>query len=127
MKIKLTIISLFFLLGASFQAHAGKVLSNDEVKALVSGKTVHAKHLKKGFNFSVYFNADGSVIRKWKNDKMQDGKWFFDGNLHCINVGGGDRCASIEDNGDGTYKRLKGGNSNKHFITWTKIVDGKDL
>jgi hypothetical protein len=127
MKLKLAIISLFLLLGASFHAHAGKVLSNDEVKALVSGKTVHAKHEKKGFNFSVYFNADGSAVRKWKNDKLQDGKWFFKDNLHCINVGGGDKCGSIEDNGDGTYKRLKGGNSNKHFITWTKIVDGKDL
>ena len=127
MKLKLTMISLLFLLGASFQAHAGKVLSPDELKTLITGKTVHAKHEKKGFTFRVYFNDDGSVIRKWKNDKLQDGKWFFDGNLHCINVGDGDKCASIEDNGDGTYKRLKGGNSDKHFISWTKIVDGKDL
>ena len=127
MKIRSIIIAVAVMLGASFQAHAGKVLSNDEVRAIVSGKTVHAEHLKKGFNFSVYFAADGSVVRKWKNDKVQDGKWFFDGNLHCINVGGGDKCGSIVDNGDGTYNRLKGGNSNKHFITWTKVVDGKDL
>ena len=127
MKIKTILIAFVIMLSASFQAHAGKVLSPDELKALITGKTVHAKHEKKGFTFSVYFNADGSAVRKWKNDKMQDGKWFFDGSLHCINVGGGDKCGSIEDNGDGTYKRLKGGNSNKHFITWTKIVDGNDL
>jgi len=126
-KFKSIITAVVVICAVSFQAHAGKIVSPDGIKALVTGKTVHAKHEKKGFTFSVYFNADGSAIRKWKNDKIQEGKWFFDGGLHCINVGGGDKCASIEDNGDGTYKRLKGGNSDKHLITWTKIVDGKDL
>lgn len=127
MKFKSIVSTVLLMLAVSFPVHAGKVLSADEVKALVSGKTVHAKHEKKGFNFSVYFNADGSVVRKWKNDTLQDGKWFFKDNLHCINVGGSDKCGSIEDNGDGTYSRLKNGDSNKRFITWTKIVDGKNL
>jgi hypothetical protein len=127
MKIKSIILTLIVTFGVSWQAQAGKVLSPDEIKALITGNTVHAEHLKKGFNFSVYFNEDGSVIRKWKNDKLQDGKWFFKDNLHCINVGGGDKCASIEDNGDGSYKRLKNGKSNKHFITWKSIANGKDL
>ena len=127
MKIKSILVTVLFMLGVSMQAQAGKVLSPDELKALITGKTVHAKHEKKGFNFSVYFNADGSAVRKWKGDKIQEGKWFFKDNLHCINVGGGDKCATMEDNGDGTYKRLKGGDSSKHFISWTKIVDGKDF
>ena len=33
----------------------------------------------------------------------------------------------IVPNGDGTYKRLKGGNEDKHFIDWLSISDGKKL
>ena len=127
MKISASILTFCLLCVSSQLVHAGEILSNDKVKSITNGKTVHATHEKKGFNFSVYFNADGSAVRKWKGGKIQQGKWFFKDNLHCINVGGGDKCATIEDNGDGTYKRLKGGNSDKHFITWNKFVDGKDF
>lgn len=125
MKIQSVIVALVFMAGASFQANAGNVLSADEIKTLITGKTVHAKHEKKGFTFSVYFAEDGSAIRKWKNDKLQNGKYSFKDNMHCINVGGGNKCATIEDNGDGSYKRLGGGK--KHKITWMKVVDGKDF
>ena len=127
MIIKTIMLTLLLSLAGSFPALAGDALSEDAVKALTSGKTVHAKHEKKDFTFSVYFAPDGKAIRKWKNDNIQEGKWFFEDGLHCINVGGGDKCASIEDNGDGSYKRLKNGNSGKHFITWKKVVDGKDF
>ena len=125
MKIQYVTIVLMLMLGISFQANAGNVLSADEIKTLIAGKTVHAKHEKKGFTFSVYFNEDGTAIRKWKGGEIQDGTYSFKGDMHCINVGDGDKCASIEDNGDGTYKRLK--NGKKHFITWQEIVDGKDI
>ncbi|TNF92531.1 MAG: hypothetical protein EP297_13235 [Gammaproteobacteria bacterium] len=125
MKVQSIITTFILMIGISFQANAGNVLSADEIKALITGKTVHAKHEKKGFTFSAYFAEDGSAIRKWKGGELQDGKYSFKDNMHCINVGGGDKCATIEDNGDGTYKRLKGGK--KHFITWQRIVDGKDL
>lgn len=127
MKIQILFITFVFAVVSSFQVHAGGTLSADEIKTLIIGKTIHAKHLKKGFNFSAYFAKDGSMIRKWKNGKLQDGKYFFKGDLHCINMGGNDKCGAMEDNGDGTYKRLKNGNKDKHFITWTKIVEGKDL
>ena len=125
MKIQYVTIVLMLMLGISFQANAGNVLSADEIKTLIAGKTVHAKHEKKGFTFSVYFNEDGTAIRKWKDGEIQNGTYSFKGDMHCINVGDGDKCASIEDNGDGTYKRLK--NGKKHFITWQEIVDGKDI
>ncbi len=127
MKIKTTTITLLIMLTGSFQAFAGETLTPDQIKALIVGNTVHAKHLKKGFNFSVYFAEDGSVIRKWKKGRLQDGTFFFKNGLHCINVGKGDKCASLVDNSDGTYKRLKKGKANKHFITWVRIVEGKDL
>lgn len=125
MKIQSIIIALMLMVGTSFQANAGNTLSADEIKALITGKTVHAKHEKKGFTFSVYFAEDGGAIRKWKDGELQNGKYLFKDNMHCINVGGGDKCATIEDNGDGSYKRLK--NGKKHFITWQEVVDGKDL
>lgn len=125
MKIQSVIMAVVLMAGASFQANAGNVLSADEIKALIVGKTVHAKHEKKGFTFSAYFNEDGSLIRKWKDGELQNGKYFFKDNMHCINVDDGDKCATMEANGDGTYKRLK--NGKKHVITWQKLVDGKDL
>jgi hypothetical protein len=125
MKLQSILITLVLMAGASFQANAGNPLSAEEIKTLITGKTVHAKHEKKGFTFSVYFAEDGSAIRKWKNDELQNGKYTFKDNMHCINVGDGDKCATIEDNGDGSYKRLK--NGKKHMITWTKVVDGKDF
>lgn len=126
MKIKVLIAFFTLLLMSSFQANAAEALSADAIKALISGKTVQAEHLKKGFKFKVYFTADGAATREWKGD-IQEGSYFFKGNLHCINVGGGDKCASIVPNGDGTYKRLKGGNEDKHFIDWLSISDGKKL
>ena len=126
MKIKILFTAFTFLILSSFQAQAADALSNDAIKALITGKTVNAEHAKKGFSFKIYFAADGSVTRDWKGD-MQEGKWFFKDGLHCINVGSGDKCASIVPNGDGTYKRLKGGKKNKHFISWLSIVDGKHL
>ncbi len=126
MKIKTLLVAFVLMFTASFQAQAADALSNDALKTLITGKTVNAEHAKKGFNFKIYFAADGSAIREWKGD-MQEGKWFFKGNLHCINVGAGDKCASIVPNGDGTYKRLKGGDENKNFINWLSISDGKKL
>lgn len=126
MKIKTLISVCTFLLFCSFQANAADALSNNAVKTLITGKTIKAEHLKKGFNFSVYFAKDGSVIREWQGD-MQVGTSFFKGNLHCINVGNGDKCATIVPNGDGTYKRLKGGDEDKHFINWLSFTDGKHL
>ena len=126
MKIKTLLVAFALMFTASFQAQAADALSNDAIKALITGKTVNAEHAKKGFSFKVYFAADGSATRDWKGD-MQEGKWFFKDGLHCINVGSGDKCASIVPNGDGTYKRLKGGKKNKHFINWLSIVDGKHL
>lgn len=74
MKIQLMIVALVLTVSSSFQAFAGETLSADQVKSLIAGKTIHGKHLKKGFNFSAYFAKDGSMIRKWKKEtyKMEN-------------------------------------------------------
>lgn len=126
MKIKIFTVAFAFLIMASFQVNAGEVMTGKEIKTLITGKTVQAEHLKKGFTFTVYFAADGSAIRKKNGDNI-DGTYTIKDNKHCVNFGNGDKCATILPNGGGTYIRLKNGNSNKGFIKWSKIVDGKHL
>ena len=113
-----------FLILTSFQASSASELSAAEIKTLIVGKTIHGEHAIKGFSFKVYFTADGKVTRDWKGD-IQEGTYSFDGNTHCINFGGDDKCGTIEANGDGTYKRLK--NGQKHVINWLKFESGKHL
>lgn len=124
MKIQSIIVALLLTVGLGFQAQAGDAMTADQIKALTVGKTVHAELLKNGMKFKVYFGEDGSAERTWKGD-IQKGSYSFKGNMHCINVGDGDKCGTIVDNGDGTYKRMK--NGKKHAITWLKFTDGKDL
>ena len=126
MKIKILFALFTFLIMSSFHANAAGALSADAIKAITVGKTVNGEHLKKGFKFTAYFKADGTVIRNW-NGKVQDGTYSFKGNLHCVNFGNGDKCATIVPNGDGSYKRLKGGDEDKHFINWLSISEGKHL
>ena len=128
MKIK-TLLAIFtFLFITSFQANAADALSADAIKALIVGNTVNGEHLKKDFKFTAYFKADGTAIRNWKGE-VQNGTYFFkeSDKQHCVNFGGGDKCATIVPNGDGSYKRLKNGNSDKHFINWLSISKGKNL
>ena len=122
MKQKISIVISALLIMLSFQSTASEALSADAIKALIVGKTVQAENIRKGFKFKVYFTADGKVTREWKGD-MQEGTYSFDGNKHCINVGGGDKCGTIVANGDGTYKRLK--NGRKHVINWLSFTEGK--
>lgn len=124
MKIKILLASSIFLLLSSFQANAGDTMTSDQIKKLIAGKTVHSKQIIKGFDFKVYFTADGKVTREWKG-KIQEGTYSFDGNKHCINLGQGDQCGTIVSNGDGTYKRLK--NGKRHVIDWLKFEEGKHI
>lgn len=106
-------------------AVAGEALSADQIKALISGKTVYAKHLKKGFDFKVYFDADGKTAIRDDGGNPVETTYSFDGDKHCLEWKGKNRCAQIVDNGDGTYSRLN--KSGKAFIIWNRFVDGKDL
>lgn len=115
-------IAAMFLFGST-QAIADKVMTQDEIKTLIVGNTVYSTHTKKNFDFKVYFNSDGTFERS-QNGKMLNGVWMFDGGMHCIAMGK-KICASVVDNGDGTYKRLN--NGSKHVVTWNKVVKGKDL
>lgn len=115
---------ILFSLIFSTNLFAGQPLSKDQVNTLIRGKTIHAEHIKKGFKFTVFFGENGKAIRN-RNGNIIEGTYSFRENMHCVNFGGGEKCATIEDNDDGSYKRLK--NGKKHVITWNKVTQGKNL
>ena len=109
--------ALFFLLAQA--SHAAKVLSGDEIRALITHKTVAVSAGSK--QWRQYFAADGSSAR----DNGQNSTWSVEGDKHCNTAAAAFPCAPIRDNGDGTYARLKP--DGDPSVTWSKIVDGKDF
>ena len=120
-----TIMISLFLLTSPAQAGEVDYLSADQVKAIIAGKTVHAEHLKKGFDFKVYFDADGETAIRQQQGETTTTTYSFQGKKHCIKWRGRNRCAFIQDNGDGTYSRIN--RKGKAKVKWVKIVEGKDL
>lgn len=115
-----TVISVVSaLLAISQPCHAEKLLGGDEIKALITGKTVYASMGGNG-EWRQFFAPDGTSAR----DTGETSDWSVEGDKHC-NSGVNLRCAAIRDNGDGTYARLKPNGS--PAVTWTKIVNGKDF
>lgn len=115
-------MSVFF----SGQALAGKTLSGDEIKALVTGKTIESEHLIRDFTFKVYFDKDGeTAYRTLPNGNIKETTYSIKGNRHCIFWQGKDRCAQIQENGDGTYYRVNF--RGKKTIKWNNVSDGKNL
>jgi len=118
-----TIVSLAsasLLLLSGIPAQAGE-LSADQLKELVSGKTLFVENPKNGKSWQMYHDPDGTTYKSDGNE----GKWnITDDGKHC-NTGVPLKCAKVVDNGDGTYNRLKPNGSTA--VVWTKIVDGKDF
>lgn len=103
-------------------AQAGKTLSGDEVKALISGKTVHVTNNATGKKWKSHFAADGSASLSNSTDVQT---WHVDDKGQHCNSGVPLVCAPIVDNGDGTYSRMKPNGT--VAVTWTRIVNGKDF
>jgi len=103
--------------------HAGRILSGDEVKALITDKTVYVTRESDGAQWKAYFFADGSAYLDVNN--MEKVPWYIDEKGRHCNTGVPLVCAPIQDNGDGTYSRLKP--NGDVAVTWTKIVGGKEF
>lgn len=112
-----TVFSLLFSI--SQVCHAEKTLSGDEIKTLLTGKTVYVT-VNSSTQWRQYFAADGGSAR----DNGETSDWTVEGDKHC-NTASATRCAAIRDNGDGTYARLKPNGS--PLVIWTKLVNGKDF
>lgn len=111
-------------------SHAAQ-LTGEEIRALVSDKTVYAYHEKKDFEITTYFAPDGT-LKSVRNNEKYTGKWRIEGDTHCIQFNDPfsgqprkDRCMYIEKDGD-TVKRIKETPNGKriHIITYRRFADG---
>lgn len=125
-KLPTYVVPAFVCMITSSQTMAGKTLSKDEINALVTGKTIESKHLVRDFSFKVYFDTDGeTAYRALPNGNIKQTSYSINGNKHCLFWKGKNRCATIEDNGDGTYYRLTP--DGRKIIKWLSVTDGKNL
>ncbi len=110
---------------AAIPAHAENFLTDAQIESLVKGKTVSAKHLKKGFSFKVYFDDGSETAYRTDGDEIVETRYRIEGGRHCIHWKNKDRCARIRDNGDGSYTRVN--QKGRDVVLWTGFVDGKEL
>jgi len=109
-----TLLSIVLVESAS----AGKLLTGDEIKALITDKTVSVT-VPNGAKWRQYFAPDGNSDR----DSGEKSQWHVEDDKHCNTAAKKFPCAPIRSNDDGTCSRLKpdGGEA----VKWTAIVDGK--
>lgn len=126
MKQAMIYIGLFTaILFGTTTAQAEDYMSADQIKSLIAGKTVYAEHLKRGFEFKVYFDSDGTTAIRQQKGETTTTTYSFKGDKHCIQWRGKNRCANISDNGDGSYSRIN--KRGKAVVKWIKVEDGKQL
>ncbi len=119
--LSITLASAVILGGAS-SAIANKTLSADEVKKLITGKTVHVTRKHDGKQWKLYFAPDG---KGYQTADSAAGTWEIkDNGEHCASWATL-KCAKIADLGNSQYARLKP--NGDVAVTWTKIEDGKKL
>ena len=106
-------------------ANAESILNANQVKKLVTGKTIQAKHNLEGFKFSVYFDKDNKTAFRKQKGSTTKINYMFKGDKHCTQWKDQIRCANIRANKDGTWSRIN--SSGKTVITWSSISDGKKL
>ena len=106
----------------SFAAISGDLLSADEVKKLITDKTVHVTVNDNGQQMKFYFAPDG---RGYETGNRVIGMWEVrDNGEHCASWSAL-KCARIENLGNGQYGRLNP--AGKAVLTWTKFEDGNKL
>ena len=122
-----TLFLLFsgLLLTVGSVVNAEEFLSQDEVKNLVMGKTIHATHLKRDFDFIVYFDKDGKTAFRKQDNETTKTTYSIKDNKHCIFWNGEDRCANILKNEDGSYTRVTP--NGRKVVKWLKFNEGNKL
>lgn len=124
---KSILILLASFICVSNPVFAGDFMSADKVKALLSGKTVVGKGLKKNFTVTTYFAPDGTMTGN-KNGNQRKGMWRVESDgLQCVEFDdGASNCRYIKDNGDGTYTKIKvkGDGDEIETVLWESIQDG---
>ncbi|MEW8277842.1 MAG: hypothetical protein AB2719_06630 [Candidatus Thiodiazotropha sp.] len=95
-----TTICTFLVITCTPLNALAKDLTGDEVATLISGNTVEAIHVSRGYKITTYYAPDGSYIQLSKG-KRQQGKWHIDDNgCLCKQRGGkGGECRLIVEDG----------------------------
>ncbi len=124
MRKSIVALSIFVAFMAT-GAKADDPIRGDALKQLYSGNTVHGHHIKKDFDFLLYFSPDGKATRKRDNGKIHEGKWQLneDGDM-CVDFGKWGGCGQLYKNEDGSYTRKRDGDS---LIKIKKFASGKDF
>jgi len=108
----------------SFPAAAQNRLGMAELKALISGNTVHFEEISTGRGGRAHHAASGQIEVLRDDGGTFSGLWSVsaDGS-HCMIVSN-EICSRIEKNADGSYTRVINGVPS---FRWTKITPGKDF
>ena len=120
-KIAVAVAGFAMLFTLAQASHAEKMLSGDDIKALITNKTIDVSLPNGSKKWRQYYAADGSSAR----DNGQKSEWNIDGDKHCNTAATDYPCVGIRDNGDGTYSRVK--DNGGAVVNWTKFVEGKDF
>lgn len=120
-KVAVAVAGFAMLFSLAQASHAEKMLSGDEIKALITNKTIDVSLPNGSQKWRQYYAADGSSLR----NNGQKSEWNIDGNKHCNTAAVNNPCVGIRDNGDGTYSRVN--DNGDAVVNWIKIVDGKDF
>lgn len=107
-------------------------MTGEQIKLLVSGKTVSGRHLRKDFPLKTYFAQDGFVVGLAKGNERKGKWWVNKKNMQCIKWSHRDRkfCLIVRDNGDGTYTKIrhkKRKNKKVPVVLWIKFEQGNTL
>ena len=121
-------LTAFVLSGFSSAAVAAEYLSAEEVKQLITGKTVEAINPRRAVSSVTYFDPDGT-FRQLLDGKPEKGTWSVDddGYLNTDREGWGSSRRKITKEGD-VWKLYKVPEkitkTRKHMKTYTRILDG---
>lgn len=124
-----TLSIVILTLGFSTMAQANERLSNEELKAFYSDKTLVGVHWEKGPGRG-YFGADGSFHEKRDNGTENTGKWWIDeaNNSRCLHIDGNPKafCHPTVRKNDGTHA-LVHFKSGKVLVEFKEALPGKQF
>jgi len=108
---------------------SGERLTNEELKAFYTDKTMRGVHHKNGPG-KAYYGGDGTIHNIADSGKERIGKWWIDesNNMRCVRWNGNNKdfCHITERNEDGTHSlihRKKG----KELVKFLESMPGKQL
>jgi hypothetical protein len=103
-------------------------LDGDAVRQLVSGNTVEAVHVPRGYPITTYYLPDGT-FQQDRDGERESGTWHVDeqGKLCTMRTGWGGDCRVIAQDGD-VWKAYsipkKAWKGRQHKRTFNKILEG---